>query len=133
MYWISSYLTNRTQAVRVSGFISVLFRFTSGVPQGSHLGPILFILFMNEIVIILKFAKILMNADDIKLFKHIMSLTYCELLQADLRALQLWCNENNLEVTISNEMLSLSTGKGLYTSTTTAIQMLFWIELVRLP
>ena len=55
---------------------------------------------MNDIVIIFKFAKILIYAD-IKLFKQIMPLTDCQLLQADLRALQLWCSKNNLEVNIS--------------------------------
>lgn len=42
--WLESYLTNRTQCVKFEGFISRLINVSSGVPQGSHIGPLLFIL-----------------------------------------------------------------------------------------
>ena len=47
--WIQSYLGNRQQFVRVSGWISRPVDVTSGVPQGSHLGALLFILFMIDV------------------------------------------------------------------------------------
>lgn len=51
LWWIESYLKNRNQLVTVNGYRSDLFRVPSGVPQGSHLGPLFFIVYINDILI----------------------------------------------------------------------------------
>ena len=50
LYWIESYLSGRKQYVRVLGHKSRLFTVKSDVPQGSHIGALLFNLFINDIV-----------------------------------------------------------------------------------
>lgn len=62
-----SYLTDREQVVRYQNFFSKTIIPTSGVPQGSNLGPLLFLLFINDIVENITCEKLLF-ADDLKLF-----------------------------------------------------------------
>ena len=69
LYWIKSFLTNRTQIVRVGNHLSNPCPVSSGVPQGSVLGPILFILFINDVTDSFHdsvFAQLF--ADDIKIY-----------------------------------------------------------------
>ena len=65
--WIESFLTNRVQQVVLNGHKSSTIPVTSGVPQGSVLGPLLFTMFVNEILSIVS-SPVLMFADDTKIF-----------------------------------------------------------------
>ena len=89
--WFKSYLTDRFQRVTLSGCESDWFRVLSGVPQGSILGPTLFLMFVNDLPSVLKHSKCLMFADDAKVFKKINSVIDCVNLQNDINALSSWC------------------------------------------
>ena len=66
--WIKSYFTNRKQFVEINGCASELLNVTRGVPQGSILGPKLFILYINDICNVSKLTKFILFADDINIF-----------------------------------------------------------------
>lgn len=95
--WLHSYLTNRKASVRVNSASSEDFSITSGVPQGSVLGPLIFILFINDICFRLSSPKQLF-ADDLKFFRIITSTLDCLVLQADINELLLWCQENGMRI-----------------------------------
>ena len=89
--WIAAYLLNRTQVVCVNGHLSNCRNLISGVPQGSVLGPILFLLFINDVVDIFSpgiMAKLF--ADDLKLYCEIETSDDVSLLQSDLFKLEEW-------------------------------------------
>ena len=67
--WIIDYFCNRTQIVNVNGFKSSVKNICSGVVQGRVLGPILFVIFINDIDIDVRNNTILKYADDIKLYR----------------------------------------------------------------
>jgi hypothetical protein len=94
--WIESYLTNRTYVVRFRECESRPFVASSGVPQGSHLGPLLFVLAINDIAYFLKHSHLLIYADDMKLYRIIHEEKDCTLLQEDLNSFASWCSNNSL-------------------------------------
>jgi hypothetical protein len=69
--WFDSYLTNRQQSVTVLGATSTTLPVTSGVPQGSILGPVLFALYVNDLPDAVNFSQVAMFEDDTKLFSTI--------------------------------------------------------------
>ena len=64
---IKDYLSDRTQSVRVNGVVSVNLKISSGVPQGSVVGPILFLLYINDLPLVVFSSMALLFADDLKL------------------------------------------------------------------
>lgn len=82
----------------------------SGVPQGSHLGPILFAIFIDDLCYKFQYAEFLLYADDLKLFHRISSPTDVSRLQFDLTQLVTWCTQNGMELNVKKcETISFST------------------------
>ena len=96
--WISSFLQNRTQFVIVDRRRSKIIAVISGVPQGTVLGPLLFLLYINDIFDVVKNCNIQVFADDSKLHKVIRSLIDKVLLHEDLEAVMQWTQQNNMEL-----------------------------------
>jgi Reverse transcriptase (RNA-dependent DNA polymerase). len=92
---MKSYFTGRTQFVQISGVKSTEFAQTSGVPQGSILGPLLFTLFINDITSQLN-VRYLLYADDIKIFSQIDNVFDAINLQRNLDFINSWCIANRL-------------------------------------
>ena len=99
--WIRSYLAGRSQFVLIGGSRSYVFPVATGVPQGSHLGPLLFILFVNDIVDVVKYSKCLLYADDLKIFLSVSSVRDCTYLQCDLDSLFSWSQKNQLALNLA--------------------------------
>ena len=107
--WLSDYLTERTQNVKYKSFISREIKVHSGVPQGSHLGPLLFLIFINDIGRHLS-CSFLLFADDLKLFCVIKSKSDCDILQTNLNVLFNWCELNKLNLNIKKCKVMCYTG-----------------------
>ncbi|XP_075163191.1 uncharacterized protein LOC142235818 [Haematobia irritans] len=99
--WFHSYLIGRTQYVKFGSATSRPITVTSGVPQGSHLGPVLFCLFINDLPSVVKFSNILMFADDVKIFRPYNNPDERRYLQFDLDNFYDWCETNLMELNIS--------------------------------
>ena len=85
--WLEPYLHNRSQRVTILGATSSLLPVTSGVPQGSILGPILFLMYVNSLPDVVRSKQIAAFVDDTKVFKEITSTRDAEQLQEDLSGL----------------------------------------------
>ena len=87
--WIEEFLTGRQQYVIVNGEKSSPGRVTSGIPQGTVLGPLLFVVYINDILENLS-AEGFLFADDTKIFRAITSRDDSLNLQSDIDALEKW-------------------------------------------
>jgi len=87
--WIESFLIGRQQRVVLNGNSSGWVEVTSGVPQGSVLGPLLFMLYINDITDGLQ-STLEMLADDSKLYRIIKTPRDIEILQDDLNYISNW-------------------------------------------
>ena len=87
LQWFNSYLTDRLQRVTVPGATSNAFTITSGVPQGSILGPALFLLYVNDLLQAVESSRLTIFADDLKVYKEIRTPADSAKLQVDLNAL----------------------------------------------
>ena len=78
------------QFVCIDGNVSAVCSVPSGVIQGSVIGSLLLMLFINDLTNVIKFAFILLFADDLKLLCGVKSIAVRKLLQDDINAVYLW-------------------------------------------
>ena len=88
--WIKDFLRGREQRVVLDGCTSRTAPIQSGVPQGSVLGPLLFLLFINDLPEYVHHSSVRLFADDCILYTEISSPSDASLLQYDLDSLQQW-------------------------------------------
>ena len=89
--WIESFSSDRSQLVVINSTLSVHKPCISGVPHGSFLSPLLFIIFVNDLPDCIKNLTILLYANDANFLKPITCRLDCFLLQQDLDAFAAWC------------------------------------------
>ena len=87
LQWITSFLSSRTQQVLVEGCESVKLDVLSGVLQGTVLGPLLFLVYINDLPEVVSTSTRRLFADDILLYRQVRNQTD---LQKDLSALEEW-------------------------------------------
>ncbi len=112
--WFQSYITGRYQFVTIHGERSDSLQIKQGVPQGSVLGPILFLLFINDIPLHLSSSNADIFADDTTItasahYSNIQSLT--DDLNKDVEAVGKWATNNKMLINVDKTKSLLVTGK----------------------
>ena len=110
--WFKSYLSNCKQFVSINGYDSGLAEINCGVPQGSVLGPLLFLLYINDLNQAIKFCKVHHFADDTNLLylgKSIKKLN--KLVNIDLKNLLYWLNANKISLNVKKTELVIFKSK----------------------
>ena len=106
--WFHSYLSNRKQQVCVNGQLSSSATISLGVPQGSILGPLAFIIYINDLPSVIRHSCIHLYADDTVVF--IGSNNPIDLrkkLEEDLASVHAWFNQNQLTVNVAKTKFML--------------------------
>ncbi len=100
--WFLNYLLDRVQCVSFSGATSQECYVSCGVPQGSILGPLLFVIYINDFTKSINLCKVVLHADDtIVLFAHKDPDIKKHTLETDLESAQHWFNCNKLNLNVS--------------------------------
>lgn len=99
--FFASYMRSRKQFVEYAGFISEPYCTLSGVSQGSNLGPLEFLLMINDLPAVVQDARCLLFADDLKLSLTIETPDDCFKLQRDIDRVVTWSKNNSLQFNTS--------------------------------
>jgi len=114
LLWIKNFLSNRTQQTRVEVSLSDVVSLLSGVVQGSGIGPVLFLTYINELANILESygVHVKLFADDVKLYLQITNEADVVQLQCAIDALTCWADEWQLSVSV-NKCCTLNIGRAI--------------------
>ena len=96
--WLSAFLLDRTQTVVIDGTSSPPRKVASGVPQGTVLAPLLFLLYLADLPSYISQSYLKLFADDSKLHKTIKTTADRQLLLEDLQRVYEWANTNSMEL-----------------------------------
>ena len=100
--WFANYLSGRLQRVVIDGATSQWASVTSGVPQGSLLGPLLFIIFINDLPgVAIGDVFTSLYADDTKVYHNINTIEDCMSMQKTLTNMDTWTRHNNIQFNAS--------------------------------
>ena len=100
--WFENYLKGRKQCVKLDGAMSTFLDIVIGIPQGSILGPILFLLFINDLPNCISGSQCNLFADDTVIYAQSNSpLTAQTILQEDIHNIAKWFNKNRLHINAS--------------------------------
>lgn len=98
--WIKDYLSGRKQCVVINGVSSSTADVLSGVPQGSVLGPLLFLIFINDFPLGLK-STVRLYADDCVLYCPVKCFDDTTVLQSDLDKIVSWCAQWQMSLNLT--------------------------------
>jgi len=112
--WLNSYLQDRTQRVRLGMTKSSFTSVSSGVPQGSVIGPILFAVYLSTYKPLYQTVHLVKYADDVSLvipvFKHETDDTF--LVNEEIKHFELWCNEHRMSINFAkSKILNINFGR----------------------
>ena len=118
LQWLKSFLTERKQSVLVNGVTSESQHVISGVPQGSVLGPLIFLVLIGDIDKEVVHSLVKSFADDTRATKEVKTLEDAVLLQNDLEKIYKWTDDNNMKLNdVKFELLRYGKNQEIKTQT----------------
>ena len=132
--WFFQFLTNRTHYVRIPGSISKNNSVLSGVPQGTVLKPLLFLIIISDINKGTTSSKLISFADDTRVYSNIAQADVCDNLQSDWNTIYNWALQNNMFLTLKSSITFHIVNLCLLPSTTYVkkVQTYLWFDLKNL-